>query len=48
MSDIQKIAGDPSGYVHDALGTQQVIYRGVDGHIHQLWRDAQNGWGGTT
>jgi hypothetical protein len=38
-------AGDPSGYVHDALGTQQVVYRGEDNHIHELWWDAENGWG---
>ena len=38
-------AGDPAGYVFAAQGTQHVVYRGVDGHIHELWWDAANGWG---
>ena len=38
-------AGDPWGYAFEAAGTQHVIYRGVDGHIHELWWDAANGWG---
>jgi len=37
-------AGDPAGYVFAAQGTQHVVYRGVDGHIHELWWDATNGW----
>jgi hypothetical protein len=30
-------AGDPSGYMFDAQGTQHVVYRGGDGHIHELY-----------
>src|SRR5262249_48334818 len=30
-------AGDPAGYMFDAQGTQHVVYRGGDGHIHELW-----------
>ena len=29
-----------------AQGTQHVVYRGVDGHVHELWWDAANGWSG--
>jgi hypothetical protein len=37
-------AGDPSGYVSDADGgSQHVVYRGTDNHIHQLWWDTA-GW----
>ena len=36
-------AGDPTGYLFDAQGTQHVIYRGADNHIHELWWD-NNGW----
>ena len=36
--------GDPSGYMFEAQGTQHVVYRGVDGHIHEHWWDAANGW----
>jgi hypothetical protein len=39
-------AGDPSGYSFEATGTQHVVYRGIDDHIHELWWDAANGWGG--
>ncbi len=36
-------AGDPSGYMFDAQGTQHVVYRGTDGHIHELyWNGAWN------
>ncbi len=30
-------AGDPNGYMFDAQGTQHVVYRGSDNHIHELW-----------
>ena len=30
-------AGDPAGYTWDVDNTQHVIYRGDDGHIHELW-----------
>jgi hypothetical protein len=30
-------AGDPAGYMFDAQGTQHVVYRGTDNHIHELW-----------
>jgi hypothetical protein len=36
-------ASDPKGYVFGAQGTQHVIYRGVDNHIHELWLD-RSGW----
>jgi len=41
-------AGDPAGYVFDAQGTQtqHVMYRSGNGHVHELWWDATNGWGG--
>ena len=29
-------AGDPDGYVFDAEGRQHIVYRGTDGHIHEL------------
>jgi hypothetical protein len=32
-------AGDPAGYVFD--GTQHVVYRGSDNHIHELWWPAR-------
>jgi hypothetical protein len=32
-------AGDPAGYI-DAQGTQHVIYRGTDNHIHELRSDS--------
>ncbi len=38
-------AGDPAGYVFAAQGTQHVVYRAADGHIHELWWDAAGGWG---
>ena len=39
-------AGDPAGYMFVVGGqaTQHVVYRGVDGHIYELWWDAQSGW----
>ena len=30
-------AGDPSGYAFEWESTQHVVYRGVDGHVHELW-----------
>ena len=30
-------AGDPAAYMFDAQGTQHVVYRGSDNHIHELW-----------
>jgi hypothetical protein len=36
-------AGDPAGYVFDAQGTQHVVFRGGDNHVHELWWD-NNGW----
>jgi hypothetical protein len=30
-------AGDPRGYMFDAQGTQHIVYRGTDGHIHELY-----------
>ena len=34
-------AGDPNGYMFDAQGTQHVVYRGDEGHVHELWWDGQ-------
>jgi hypothetical protein len=28
--------GEPAGYVFDAQGTQHVVYRGADDHIHEF------------
>jgi hypothetical protein len=36
-------AGDPAGYMFDAQGTQHVVFRGTDSHIHELWWD-NTGW----
>ncbi len=36
--------GNPAGYVFDAQETQHVMFRGADGHIHELWWDAAGGW----
>ena len=30
-------ASDPAGYTWDVDSTQHVVYRGTDGHIHELW-----------
>jgi hypothetical protein len=30
-------AGDPAGYTWDVDSTEHVVYRGTDGHIHELW-----------
>jgi len=38
-------AGDPAGYAFEAQGTQHVMYRAANGHVHELWWDATNGWG---
>jgi len=34
-------ASDPSGYMFTAQGTQHVMYRGADNHIHELWWNGQ-------
>jgi hypothetical protein len=34
-------AGNPSGYMFEAEGTQHVVYRGQDAHIHEIWWNAQ-------
>ena len=36
-------AGDPAGYMFIAQGTQHVVYRAADNHIHELWWD-NTGW----
>ena len=35
--------GVPAGYMFDAQGTQHVVHRGGDGHVHELWWDSA-GW----
>ncbi len=37
-------AGDPAAYVFDAEGTQHVIFREGNGHIHEMWWDPSGGW----
>lgn len=37
-------SGDPFGYVFDAQNTEHVVYLGVDGHIHELWRISGGAW----
>ena len=37
-------AGDPFGYTFDLFPSQHVIYRGVDGHIHQIYWMMEKGW----
>ncbi len=34
----------PFGYTWDVDKTQHVIYRGSDGHVHELWFDQDSGW----
>jgi hypothetical protein len=36
-------AGDPAGYI-DGQGTQHVVYRGTDNHIHELRWDSSQRW----
>lgn len=31
-------ASDPAGYIQDDNSSHHVVYRGTDGHIHELWR----------
>jgi hypothetical protein len=38
-------AGDPAGYTYDVDRTQHVVYRGTNGQIHELWYNADGGWG---
>jgi len=35
--------GDPAAYVFRAQGTEHVVYRGYDNHVHELRKDA-SGW----
>lgn len=39
-----RAAGDPAGYTWDVDGTQHVVYRGKDDHIHELWSNGPSGW----
>ncbi len=36
-------SGKPAGYVFGTQGTQHVVFRGADDHIHELWAD-KNVW----
>lgn len=36
-------SGKPAGYVFGTQGTQHVVFRGADDHIHELWGD-KNVW----
>jgi hypothetical protein len=36
-------AGDPAGYTWSVDGTEHVVYRGNDGHIHELWLSLNSG-----
>jgi hypothetical protein len=33
-----------SGYTWDVDGTQHVVYRSGDGHVHELWSDGDSNW----
>jgi len=35
----QDAAGDPHGYTVDSQGLHNVVYRGTDNHIYELWRN---------
>ena len=37
LSHAPAAEGNPFGYVFDALGMQNVVYRGADGHLHCLY-----------
>ena len=37
-------ASDPAGYTWDVDNTQHVVYRGTDGHIHELWFSSARNW----
>ena len=37
-------AGDPTAYLTDFDQTARVIYRGEDGHIHELWLRPSEAW----
>jgi hypothetical protein len=41
-TNAQTAAGKPSGYVYNAQAMMHVEFRGIDGHIYDLWW--QNGW----
>jgi len=43
LGGVALVVRDPAGYAFDVLGTQHVVYRSRDGHIHKLWFD-HNGW----
>jgi hypothetical protein len=36
-------SGDPAAYVFRAQGTEHVVYRGPDNHVHELAKEA-SGW----
>ncbi len=43
-TDAPAAAGDPMGYAFEAQGTQHVVYRAGDGHVRELWWQADKGW----
>ena len=42
-ADAPLAASNPTGYVVPAQGTQHVVYRGSDNHVHELWW-GRTGW----
>lgn len=38
--------GRPFGWVQNASGDQNIVYRGTDGHLHELWRAGDRSGGG--
>jgi uncharacterized protein with PIN domain len=44
MAGAPPTAGEPSGYAWEGDGTQHVVYRGQDNHIHELWFRQGKGW----
>ncbi len=43
-SNAAPAVGTPTGYRYDELGTQHVLFRGADNHIHEIYYQKQSGW----
>lgn len=37
-------SGSPNPYIFYRQGTLHAVYRGLDGHIHELWYSSSTGW----
>ena len=42
--EVPDAAGDPTAYLTDFDDTARVVYRGEDGHIHELWLRPSEAW----